>query len=52
MLILVRYGVARVYDQQCGFVLNDAHNMQIKMREMLKSVRNAALDLEAGRAAR
>ena len=47
-----RYGVCRVYDQKCQYVLKDAEQARDKMRMLFKVVRNADLDPEAGRAAR
>ncbi|OCL03975.1 hypothetical protein AOQ84DRAFT_346838 [Glonium stellatum] len=46
------YGVSRVYLQQCGYVLADAQNAHNAMRTMMKIVRNAELDPEAGKARR
>ena len=50
--IYPRYGVCRVYDQKCQYVLKDAEQARDKMRMLFKVVRNADLDPEAGRAAR
>lgn len=50
LLMDVRYGVSRVFLEQCGYVLSDAQNAHTAMRMMLKVVKNAALDLDAGRA--
>lgn len=44
-----RYGVTRVYSQQCTYVLNDAVAAQTAMRAMLKS-RGGQLDSSAGKA--
>ncbi|KAF1942013.1 hypothetical protein EJ02DRAFT_512039 [Clathrospora elynae] len=44
------YGVSRVYLQQCGYVLSDAQNAHNAMRMMLRTVKNAALDPNAGKA--
>ena len=49
-LKLPRYGVSRVYLQQCGYVLADAQSVQNTMRMMLRTVKNAALDPNAGKA--
>jgi meiotic recombination protein REC8 len=49
---VLRYGVSRVYDQQCQYVLKDAQHAQDHMRQMLKVVKNSDLDLEAGKATR
>ncbi|KAK3706655.1 R8 protein [Vermiconidia calcicola] len=42
------YGVARVYAQQCGYVLNDAETATNNMRLMFKAMRTSALDAEGG----
>jgi meiotic recombination protein REC8 len=44
------YGVSRVYLQQCGYVLSDAENAHNAMRTMLRTVKNLALDPDAGKA--
>jgi hypothetical protein len=44
-----RYGVSRVYLQQCGYVLSDAQNMYNSMHLMLRAVEGAALDPRAGK---
>lgn len=44
------YGVSRVYSQQCGYVLMDAQNAQNSMKALLKVVRTAELDPDAGKA--
>lgn len=46
----VRYGVSRVYSQQCGYVLTDAQKAQEAMRNLLKVTKSNELDPEAGRA--
>lgn len=46
------YGLSRVYLQQCGYVLADAQNAHNAMRTMLKIIRNAGLDPEAGKSRR
>lgn len=46
------YGLSRVYLQQCGYVLADAQNAHNAMRTMLKIVRSAELDPEAGKSRR
>ncbi|TLD23568.1 hypothetical protein E2P81_ATG08912 [Venturia nashicola] len=43
------YGVSRVYDQQCGYVLADAQAAQNTMRTLLKVVRAVNLDSTDGR---
>lgn len=45
-----RYGVSRVYLEQCGYVLSDAENAHNSMRLMLNIMRNSVVDPEAGRA--
>lgn len=49
-LIAQSYGVSRVYDQQCGYVLSDAQAAQLKMRDLLKVTRNNDLDSSAAMA--
>ena len=44
------YGVSRVYDQQCGYVLSDAQAAQLKLRELLKVARSHDLDTSAAKA--
>ncbi|KAF2116553.1 Rec8 like protein-domain-containing protein [Lophiotrema nucula] len=44
------FGVSRVYLQQCGYVLSDAQNAHNAINMMLKKVKNAGLDPEAGKA--
>ncbi|KAI9873277.1 MAG: hypothetical protein M1830_000588, partial [Pleopsidium flavum] len=44
------YGVSRVYSQQCGYVLADAQSAQNNMRALLKVIRTAQLDPDAGKA--
>ncbi|KAF1834560.1 hypothetical protein BDW02DRAFT_498102 [Decorospora gaudefroyi] len=44
------YGVSRVYLQQCGYVLSDAQNAHNALRMMLRTVKDVALDSEAGKA--
>lgn len=43
-----RYGVTRVYSQQCGYVLNDAEAAKNNMRLMLNVMRTSALEAEGG----
>ncbi|USP81145.1 hypothetical protein yc1106_08419 [Curvularia clavata] len=45
-----RYGLSRVYQQQCGYVLSDAHNAQLALRAALRTTQDAALDATAGKA--
>ncbi|KAI7218550.1 hypothetical protein KC333_g3534 [Hortaea werneckii] len=42
------YGVARVYNQQCGYVLNDAETAKKQMRAMFKTMRMSGLEDEGG----
>ncbi|KAL8869607.1 MAG: hypothetical protein Q9174_004150 [Haloplaca sp. 1 TL-2023] len=49
-LTLSRYGVSRVYLQQCGYILSDAQNVQTNMRVFSKMMRTASLDPNAGKA--
>ncbi|PVH92072.1 hypothetical protein DM02DRAFT_576286 [Periconia macrospinosa] len=44
------YGVMRVYLQQCRYVLSDAEAIYHAMHIMLRSVQDAALDPDAGKA--
>ncbi|KAK2747159.1 hypothetical protein FQN57_002416 [Myotisia sp. PD_48] len=44
------YGVSKVYHQQCGYALLDAQATRDRMMTVLKIVRNAALDPDAGKA--
>ncbi|KAL4995539.1 Rec8 like protein-domain-containing protein [Aspergillus recurvatus] len=44
------YGVSRVYNQQCGYILLDVQAMHDKMRQMLRSVPAGGLDPSAGKA--
>ncbi|KAH6667544.1 hypothetical protein B0J14DRAFT_620048 [Halenospora varia] len=44
------YGVARVYSQQCGYVLTDAQSAQNMMRDLLRVTRNNDLDPTASKA--
>lgn len=42
-----RFGVASVYSQQCGYVLNDADAVIRDMRLLLKVIHDAGLNAEA-----
>ncbi|CAN9439611.1 unnamed protein product [Alternaria alternata] len=44
------YGVSRVYLQQCGYILSDAEQTHNTLRLMLRTVKNTALDPDAGKA--
>ncbi|KAL8832062.1 MAG: hypothetical protein Q9170_005029 [Blastenia crenularia] len=46
----LRYGVSRVYLQQCGYALSDAQNVQLSMMTLSKILRTASLDPNAGKA--
>jgi len=45
-----RYGVSRVYLQQCDYVLSDAESVYNAMHLMLRALENASLDPQAGKA--
>ena len=40
------YGVARVYSQQCGYVLADAETAENNMRAMFKALQSSGLEPE------
>lgn len=44
------YGVSRVYLQQCGYVLSDAQNASNEIKLLLRTVKDGALDADAGKA--
>lgn len=46
------YGVARVYAQQCGYVLTDAETARNHLRAVFKVMRAGALDAKEGNKAR
>ncbi|KAI5289274.1 hypothetical protein KEM52_000841, partial [Ascosphaera acerosa] len=48
------FGISRVYDQQCGYALNDAQSMREKMSTAYRQVNDCkrALDPDAGKARR
>ncbi|MCJ1462950.1 hypothetical protein MMC07_001554 [Pseudocyphellaria aurata] len=46
------YGVSRVYSQQCGYILSDAQIAHSNMRTLIKTMRTAELDPNAGKARR
>lgn len=48
--VQLRYGVARVYSQQCGYVLADAQVVRDKVRGVSMIMKELALDSEAARA--
>lgn len=47
---IYRFGISRVYSQQCGFVLADAQMAQNNIKALLKVIRTAELDPNAGEA--
>lgn len=50
MLRTSRYGVSRVYLQQCEYVLSDAQNAYNAMHLMFRALGDAAIDPQAGKA--
>ncbi|KAH9864959.1 hypothetical protein IAQ61_008905 [Plenodomus lingam] len=44
------YGVSRVYLQQCGYVLSDAQTANTEIKFLLRTIKDDALDPEAGKA--
>lgn len=40
------YGVSKVYNQQCGYVLHDAQTAQNNLRAMFKIAKGNALDAD------
>jgi len=51
-LTWTRYGVSRVYLQQCGYVLADAQHLQVQLRRSEKATKTVTNDVETGRAAK
>lgn len=47
---MARYGVSRVYDQQCHYVLQDAQAAQAAIRSLISLSRDNQLDVTAGKA--
>lgn len=47
-----RYGVARVYAQQCGYVLTDAESARNNLRAMSRVIKQAELGREGANKAR
>lgn len=45
-----RYGVSRVYNQQCGYALADVQTMHDRMKSILKVIHGSGLDPAAGKA--
>lgn len=43
-----RYGVTRVYAQQCGYVLTDAEAAKLEMRAVFKTLKADALEAVGG----
>lgn len=52
VLISNRYGVARVYAQQCGYVLTDAESARNNLRAMSRVIKQAELGPEGANKAR
>lgn len=50
MLTDSRYGVSRVFSQQCAYTLTDVQTIHEKMRTMLKALPGGGLDPAAGKA--
>lgn len=46
------YGVARVYSQQCGYVLTDAESARNNIRLSLRALRQAGLEPEGSNKAK
>lgn len=46
------YGVSRVYNQQCSYMLTDAQKIQLKMATFFNQINTNQLDPEAGKARR
>ena len=44
------YGVSRVFNQQCGYILSDAQVAQANMRALINAVKTSELDPNAGKA--
>jgi meiotic recombination protein REC8 len=44
------YGVSRVYNQQCSYMLTDAHKIQSRMVAFFNQFNTNQLDPEAGKA--
>lgn len=49
VMTTIRYGVSRVYHQQCGYTLLDVQSMHDKMVSMLKLMPGGGLDPSAGK---
>jgi hypothetical protein len=49
ILILLRYGVSRVYSQQCLYVLSDIHSFREKMKGIAQIMKEFELDADVGR---
>lgn len=45
-----RFGVSRVYSQQCGYTLTDVQTMHDKMKSVFKVTEGKELDPTAGKA--
>lgn len=46
----VRYGVSRVYNQQCGYTLLEVQGMHDRMASLLRLIPGSGLDPSAGKA--
>ena len=44
------YGVSRVFNQQCAYILSDAQTAQSNMARLLNFVKTSELDPDAGKA--
>ena len=49
LITLPRYGVTRIYNQQCGYTLLDAQSMRDRMVSMLKLMSGGGLDPNVGK---
>lgn len=45
-----RYGVSRVYNQQCGYTLTDVQAMHARLKMLLRTLPDAGLDAASGKA--
>jgi hypothetical protein len=48
--LFVRYGVSRVYNQQCGYTLLDVQGMHDRMALLMRSIPGSGLNPSAGKA--
>lgn len=49
VLTCLRYGVSKVYNQQCGYALTDVQTMHDRMKVMLRVTPGGGLDPSAGK---